>query len=147
MSEHVFNEQSFRLQFPEFANPVSYPETLLNAMFDVAKIRLTPYDNWLISGDKLQYALNLMTAHVTSLRSAVAGDGDGGATGILQSATEGSVSVSMAVPNVKDGFDYWMMQTPYGQELLAFLKTLTAQGFYFGGKPEGAAIRDVGGTF
>lgn len=146
MTEHVFDETVFRAQFPEFSSPLKYPSTLLNAMFDVAKIRLTPYDNWLICGNRLQYALNLMTAHVTALRSAIAG-GDGEGCGIVQNASEGSVSVSMAVPRIKDGFDFWMMQTPYGQELLAFLKTLTAQGFYFGGKPEGSAIRDVGGSF
>lgn len=146
MTEHVFDETVFRAQFPELSSPLKYPSTLLNAMFDVAKIRLTPYDNWLICGNRLQYALNLMTAHVTALRSAIAG-GDGEGWGIVQNASEGSVSVSMAVPRIKDGFDFWMMQTPYGQELLAFLKTLTAQGFYFGGKPEGSAIRDVGGSF
>ena len=146
MTEYVFDETLFRAQFPAFQSEETYPATLLNAMFEVAKIRLTPYYNWLIAGNKLQYALNLMTAHVTALRTAIAG-GEGEGWGIVQGASEGSVSVSMAVPNVKDGFDYWMMQTPYGQELLAFLKTLVVAGFYFGGKPEGAAIRDVGGFF
>lgn len=146
MAKHVFDVTAFRTLFPEFSSLDQYPDALLSQYWNRATYRLWPYDNWLICGSHLQDALNLMTAHLARLGKDIA-TGDDPAGGMVQSATEGSVSVAMAIFQLKNAWQYWLMKTPYGQDLLALLEMLTASGFYFGGKPEGSAIRDVGGTF
>lgn len=146
MAEHVFDVTAFRQLFPEFADPDKYPDDTLSRYWNWATLRICPYDNWFLCGDRLQYVLNLMTAHLARLgQQSASGDDPGG--GMVQSASEGSVSVAMAVFQLRNAWQYWLMKTPYGQELLALFEMLTAGGFYFGGKPEGSAIRDVGGIF
>ena len=146
MSEHLFDEQSFRAMFPQFESTAEFPSVVLSAMWDVATVRITPFDSWLTKDGQLQYALNLMTAHLTALRASNA-SGNSGGSGIVQSATQGSVSVSKATPQIKSAGEWWYLQTPYGQELWSFFKQIAGAGFYFGGKPEGSAIRDVGGFY
>ena len=146
MAKHVFNVTAFRTLFPEFSSLDQYPDARLSQYWDWATLRISPYDNWLLCGDRLQYVLNLMTAHLARLSQETATGNDPGG-GMVQSATEGSVSVSMAIFQLRNAWQYWLMKTPYGQDLLALFEMLTASGFYFGGKPEGSAIRDVGGVF
>jgi len=146
MSKHVINISEFRTLFPAFADESVYPDASLEAYWGRSEMMIYAYDNWLISNGKLQYALSLLTAHIAALSSDIAAGGDGGG-GVVQSASEGSVSVSMLAPEMKDYWQFWLAKTPYGQELLALLETVTLAGFYFGGSPETAAIRDVGGKF
>ena len=146
MAKHVFDVIAFRTLFPEFSSPDQYPDIRLSAYWTGATMRIWPYDNDLLCGDQLQYVLNLMTAHLTRLGTDIANGEDPGG-GMVQSATEGSVSINMAIFQLKNAWQFWLMKTPYGQELLALFEMLTVAGFYFGGKPEGSAIRDVGGVF
>lgn len=145
MSKHTFDVSNFRVLFTAFADTTSYPDDTLSAYWDRASAMICPYDNWLISNGKLQYALDLLTAHITAMATQI--QNGNGAGGPIQSATEGSVSVSMLAPPVKDFWQFWLSKTPYGQELLALLEAICVGGFYFGGSPEGSAIRDVGGLF
>lgn len=145
MTEHVFDVADFRVLFPAFADTTSYPDDTLSAYWDRASVMICPYDNWLISNGKLQYALDLLTAHIAAMATQI--QNGNGAGGPIQSATEGSVSVSMLAPPVKDFWQFWLSKTPYGQELLSLLEAICVGGFYFGGSPEGSAIRDVGGLF
>ena len=64
-----------------------------------------------------------------------AGTGDA-AGGIVSSAHIDSVSVTKAVPQSKNAFQYWLNQSAYGQQLLALLKLQSAVGIYFGGTKE-----------
>ena len=145
MAEHVFDITAFRQLFPVFDDATAYPDATLFAYWDRASVIIWPYDNWLISNGKLQYALDLLTAHIAAMATQI--QNGNGAGGPVQSATEGSVSVSMLAPPVKDFWQFWLSKTPYGQELLALLEAICVGGFYFGGSPEGSAIRDVGGIF
>ena len=145
MSKHTFDVSNFRGLFPAFADTTVYPDDTLSAYWDRASVMIYPYDNWLISNGKLQYALDLLTAHIAAMATQI--QNGNGAGGPVQSATEGSVSVSMLAPPAKDFWQFWLSKTPYGQELLALLEALCAGGFYCGGSPEGSAIRDVGGLF
>lgn len=150
MSLHTLNIAQFRLDFPFFKDETFYTDDDIRASWKGATFLIYPCDNWLISGAKLQYALELMTAHLLYM---MLGDGttvpDGGGTvgGMITSASEGSVSVSMQTPTVSSFDEYLLSQSKWGLLLLALFEGLTVGGFTIGGSPETAAIRDVGGMF
>lgn len=147
MAEHTFDVTTFRLLYPAFANPTTFPDNYLTAQFGQAKAYITPYDNEWTSGDLLQTALNLMTAHLTQINVILAANGVTPTLGVLQSATIDKVTVSNVPPPIKNGWQYWLSTTPYGAQLWALLKTVAGAGPYLGGLPERAAFRKVGGYF
>jgi len=63
MSLHVFDVTAFRAQFPEFKDPVAYPDAVLQGYWDLSTAIIDPNDNCTMKGNQLQQALNLMTAH------------------------------------------------------------------------------------
>lgn len=148
MTQQVLDVALFRQQFPEFANDTTYPDAMIQMYWDIATEYVYSWDNCVISGTKLNYSISLMTAHL--MRLYVSGSNStnsGGAAGVVQNATQGSVSVGLVPPPIKDGWYYWLNETPYGQALIALLKTVTALGFYVGGLPERYAFRKVGGFY
>lgn len=147
MAEHTFDVTTFRLLYPAFANVTLFPDVYLTAQFGQAKAYITPYDNAWTSGDMLQTALNLMTAHLTQINVILAANGKTPTLGVLQSATIDKVTVSNAPPPTRNGWQYWLATTPYGMQLWALLKSAANVGPYIGGLPERAAFRKVGGYF
>ena len=196
--EHVFQYDNFIQTFPEWKG---LTEGQILPFFDVAKNFVYAFDNKIISGNTLQYALNLICAHIlqikknttdaitTSLASwpgpesgpesgpasgpesgSESGPGSesgsesgpesgsgskfesesmgaNSASGVLTSANEGSVSVSFAPPPSRSAWQYWLNQTPYGQQFLALFSSLVLGGFYIGGLPESQAFRKTGGAW
>lgn len=148
----TLNIDDFREQFPAFADKTAYPDDLIKQWFATA----TSYINasCVLTPAQETQASYLMTAHLMQLAvpPAAAGGGvnsaeSGPQSGPIQSATEGSVSVSFVPPPVKSGLQYWLSSTPYGTQLWALLCIAGAGGFYIGGLPERSAFRKVGGTF
>jgi hypothetical protein len=82
-----------------------------------------------------------------ALISGSGGSGGGGVTGVVTGATIDKVSVQLAAPTTKSGWQYWLASTPYGMQLWAFLSIKSAGGLYIGGRPERRAFRKVGGNF
>lgn len=145
MAQHTLDIAAFRAMFPAFADPLKYPDATLQLWWTMATQYITEYDNCLIEGTTLQLALNLMTAHLAQSFTLISA---GQSTpGVITGATEGSVSVSMSPPPVKNMWQYWLATTPYGQQLLALLQTLVVGGFTIGGLPETSGFRRVGGVF
>lgn len=100
------------------------------------------------NGACYEQAWMLVVAHMLALR-AVQDDPDA-PSGIVTSASIGSVSVSYAAPPAGTSEDHWFNLTPYGQQLLALLtkcKAGNGSPFYVGSMPERAAFRSVGGRF
>ncbi|MCL2887519.1 MAG: DUF4054 domain-containing protein [Betaproteobacteria bacterium] len=137
---HAFDLPAFRVSFPLLA---AVQDDQLAAYWQMATETMTPEDGILLSGASLQLALNLLTAHLAWLFTKA----PAGITGVVNSASEGSVSVGMAVPPFKSGWQYWLSQTPYGQQLWALLMVQSAGGLYVGGSMERAAFRKAGGVF
>lgn len=144
MALHTFDVTSFREQFPQFADPLEFPDAVLQGYWDAAICYISPYDYGYLQGDCLQRALNLMTAHLTALSVLIA---DGQNPGFAESATIDKISVSLQPPPAKTQFDWWLGTTPYGAQLLALLSSASVGGFYIGGLPEQAAIGKVAGIF
>lgn len=144
MAQHTLDIAAFRAMFPAFADSAAFPDASIQTWWDMAVQYINDFDNCLISGATLQFALNLMTAHLAQSFTLIA---NAQTPGVVTSATEGSVSVSMAPPPVKNMWQYWLATTPYGKQLLALLQTITVGGFTFGGLPETSGFRRVYGIF
>lgn len=147
MATHELDVDTFRLLFPEFANTTTFPTPYIQAQWDMAVSAMGANDGWALCGAALQNALNLLTAHLMKLNVIAAAGGGAGITGVVTGATIDKVSVQMAAPPVKSGWQFWLSQTPYGTTLWAFLSMKSAGGLYIGGRPERLAFRKVGGRF
>lgn len=144
MAQHTLDLASFRAMFPAFSNVTTYPDATIQMWWTMGNQYIYSYDNCLISGDVLQLALNLMTAHLAQSFTMI---GNGQTVAVVTGATEGSVSVSMMPPPAKTGWQWWLLTTPYGAQLWALLQTLTVGGFTIGGAPERSGFRRVYGVF
>jgi hypothetical protein len=101
----------FKLAFPEFAT-VADAALLVN--FDAATMLLNNSCGSRVCDAVLrEKLLNWLTAHITALRNGVNGQPPSGLVGRIDSATEGSVSVSAVLADATLD-QAWYTQTQYG---------------------------------
>jgi hypothetical protein len=144
MATHVYDDASFRAQFPEFASSITYPANTLLGYFGVASDYINPNDGRINNGATLQLMLDLMTAHLAKSFSMI---NAGQTSVILSGSSTGSVSVSLTPPPVKNAYQWWLSTTPYGNQLRALQMAKAAGGFMSGGSLERSAFRKAGGVF
>lgn len=144
MAEHTFDVAAFRAQFPAFASTLKYPDVQLAGYFAMAGCYVFPCDHALLSGDCLQLALNLMTAHLAFTNANVVAGNT--AVGAVTGASIDKVSVSIQGPTTTNGWQAWLSTTPYGMQLWALIRS-KARPFAVGGLPERLGFRRVGGRF
>ncbi|AAT37727.1 virion structural protein [Burkholderia phage BcepB1A] len=144
--DHTLDITKFRALFPEFNNDVKYPDALLEQWYAVAGeyLGLTDYACGL-NGNTLDLALMQLTAHL--MKSATILSSNKGAPMVMTSATIDKVSISTLAPPIKNGWQYWLSTTPYGQMLWALLSMRSSGGFVYGGSPELSGYRRIGGVF
>lgn len=144
MTTLTFDVDAFRVQFPAFANPVMFPDATLELYWGNATCYVSnEYSGCsLLQGDCRQYAINLMTAHLTAISVLVQ---NGQTPGIVDGSTIDKVTVSLLPPPVKSQWQWWLSTTPYGAALLALLQGRSVGGFYIGGSPQRAAFGYQGG--
>jgi hypothetical protein len=149
MTAPVYDDTTFRQQFPAFANTTSYPEAALSFAWNMG-------GNWLsqnqaawwgvgaVNPAKLQQAADLMGAVIAfslygpGQQTGTGVDGQqnqsqqGGISGPITSASEGSVSASFSIPTIgSSAFRSWLLSCPpYGPMLLALLRTSAGVGPY-----------------
>jgi len=112
-----YTEQVFISQFPEFTEAENI-ELYINR----ALLYISPYCAF--CGERKQYVVFLLAAHLLAIQDNV---NNGENTGGLQTgASIDKVSVSVAPPPFTDGFEYWLNQTAYGQQLLAFFNMMAS---------------------
>jgi hypothetical protein len=146
MTAIAFDPAVFRLQFKAFGNVNCFPDATLSGWWDIATGFISDWPSCPFTGKQQTQALNLMTAHIGAIFTAIA---SGEPTVQMTQATIDKVNVTVEPPPVQQmsQFQYWLGLTPYGLMLLALLNTVTAGGFYIGGLPERDAFRRVGGGF
>lgn len=149
MATQVWNQANFQAQFPEFTNTAG--ASLLN-FWTMATQYIAPTDGAMLQGAALLLALNLLTAHFARLYGTIGAGAGNNSPSLTTAASQGSVSVSFAPPPYKDGWQYWLGQTPYGQQLWALLQAQTVGGIYASqnypsGYAERSAYRKAGGVF
>jgi hypothetical protein len=131
---YAFPLDSFLGRFPEFANEEVYPISKVQNCGDRAMLHITPSQMGMpMHGFYREYALFLMTAHLITLDAQDDTDDPGSSlAGTPFKATVGSVSIEATKPNSfnSDDWNYWLNQTKYGRELLAYLDTQCAPGIF-----------------
>lgn len=148
MTTPVYNDANFRAQFPAFQNTIAFPAAALSAWWTMGTAYISDQNsnalctNW--TDAQAQLANDLMCAHLTALFAQI---GNGQTPGLITGGSEGSVSVTMQPPPTATGFQHWLSQTPYGQQLRALLRAVAGPGMYVGGLPERSGFRKVGGVF
>lgn len=154
-STDTYNDSDFRTRFPEYADINQYPYSTLKMYWGIATdfISQQACPCRVLNGDSLKYATYLMQAHLLYLgtqrvQQMLVGAG-GTQGGFKTSATIDKVSVQYLAPPMDPGagYQWWLCQTPYGQQLWALLDILAVGGFAVGGLPERSALRKVGGLF
>ena len=140
MAVQALDPAAFKAQFPEFG---TFADAAITAYWDMATQYMSATDGVMLSGSTLAFALNLLTAHLAKSFLIIST----GSPGVVNSATEGGVSVSMTPPPVKNAWQWWLATTPYGVQLWALLQVQTAGGVFVGGSAERNAFRKAGGIF
>lgn len=144
MASVTLDISEFREQYPTFSDKTKYPDATIQRAFDMSSIYIDNNTNCMLDEKQLKTILYLMTAHLLQIETNAL---SGNTVGVVTSASIDKISVTIADPNSKSEFSYFLNQTIYGQRLLALFKVLTMGGFYIGGKPETLAIRKVGGLY
>jgi hypothetical protein len=147
MTAVVFDATAFRAQNPAYADPTAYPDATLQQYWNNATNYISDANSGVLGAlvdAQLQFAINLMTAHLLFLSGLVL---RGVSPGFVTQSTIDKISVSLQAPPEKNQWQWWLNLSPYGQQLLAMLQARSAGGFYIGGLPELGAFRKVGGTF
>jgi hypothetical protein len=139
----ALNIVTFRVNFPLFANDAVYSDVLLSAQYEIGKCYIADNECTMPEACR-EYALQLMLAHLLYIRDQV---NAGNNIGVITQASEGDVSVSLAMPLVDNEWHYWFNSSPFGRDLVALLNGQSVGGFYAGGNPERKAFRKAGGIF
>jgi len=122
----VFPLENFLARFPKFDDAATYSRASVQNAGDRAKMHITPDAFEMpMGGHYREYGLFLMTAHIITLDKQAADNGDDAIAGTPFKATVGSVTIENTKPNsfTSDDWTYWLNQTKYGRELLAYLDT------------------------
>ena len=126
-----FDYDIFKLQIPQYSDPILYPEEQLQANWDQATSYISNEEGYCgLNLKDLRLALDLMTAHITSIADSIAANGSAPSYQ-LASASIDKVSVgALNSPNNDSQWRWWLGTTSYGQRLLALLATKIVGGLY-----------------
>jgi len=139
MTAPVFNAANFRQQFPAYASSTLYPDAALQFAWDMGANWVSQsQDEWWGIGSEnsaqLQQAADLMGAVVMYQLYGPGGtaNANGGTSGPINSATQGSVSVSFTLPAFGSSAlaSVLLSSPPYGTMLLALLDVASSVGPY-----------------
>ena len=132
----TFDYAQFLVYFPEFS---AYTEPQLQLKWDTAIFYISDIGNCgAVQGEKRQYAIYLMMAHLIFINELVIA---GQVPGQVDSATIDKVSVSLTPPPNPTEFQWWLNISPYGQQLAALLLANSVGGYYIGGSPVMGSFR------
>lgn len=130
MQPFAFPLDSFLARFPEFDDEQKYSHAFVSNCGYRASMHVTPSAEGMpLVGRYREYALFLVTAHIITLdkndANNIGEDGNYGVAGVPFKATVGSVQIESTKPNSfqSDDWNYWLSQTKYGREYLAFMDT------------------------
>ncbi len=135
---------AFRVVIPQYADEVSYPDTIITTRWNESTCYISDNDYGRLSAACRELALQYMTAHLINLGDLI---DSGSAPGQIVGASEDGVSVSLTPPPNRNQFQWWLGLTPYGQRLNTLLANAYVGGMYIGGSRERAGFRKFGSRF
>jgi len=140
----TINIPNFRLQFPQFADPLLFSDISIQLYFDMATSYISDQNVGSLRDAARLLALYLMTAHLLVIFDGIANDRPVQA---IQNAAEGTVNVGFVPPPAANGWQWWLSSTQYGQQLWALLLNKSVGGFYVGGAYVRSGMRRTNGGF
>ena len=127
----TFNYSSFVAQIPAYSDSGLYPESTLQQYWNGAINYISDVGNFgAIQGSARVFALNLMTAHLVFVAGLAQNQQ---VPGLMQNATVDKVSVGLTPPPLPNQWQWFLNQSPYGQQLLAQLQVSSVGGFFIAG--------------
>ena len=124
----AYDDLVFRALFPPYEN---CELSVLHAFWETATAYVSDVNGGCYTGGmtlaQRRLALNQMTAHLLFLNGVIA---SGNTPGVTTGATIDKVSVTLQPPPAPNQWQYWLNQSPYGQQLLALLQLASVGGFY-----------------
>lgn len=163
-----FDTDTFLAWFPEFDGNEIFPRALIESCAKRAWFYCCKFSQCdQLDGDDRKYAQGLMTAHlivivtrqravvenknstvtglptgVTMVGGKTAATGQMGTTGMVTSASIGGESISLALPQSQNAWEFWLNQTMYGVEYQAFMSSHVPVGIYSEGDDLRLCLRD-----
>lgn len=135
-----YDDAAFRAMFRAFPLTAQHSPAVIQAYWDTATAYVSDRKGGCYTGGmtvpQRTLALNLMTAHLVYLFGVIMG---GNTPGVTTAATIDKVSVTMQPPPAPNQWQYWLNQSPYGQQLLALLQVTSVGGFYVSSAVPGRA--------
>lgn len=142
MATIYYDGVAFRALFPLYKDINAFPDPALQIYWNTATAYISNQTcGWNVNALKPAQqvlALNLMTAHLLFLGQQI---NAGQTTGLVQGATIDKVTVTLTPPPEVNQWQWWLNQSPYGQQLLAILQIGSVGGFFFGGFPTAGTLR------
>jgi hypothetical protein len=126
------NTENFRLLFSAFSNSTKYPDAKIQLFWNNSGSYINNQAGGCYCGGlstaQQTLALNYMTAHLLFIADQAASGETGG---VLTGATIDKISVSLEPPPQTNQWQWWLNQSPYGQELLALLQVASVGGRFY----------------
>jgi len=126
-----YNDAAFRALFPIFPETTQYLPARIQIFWDMATAYVSNRTGGCYIGGmnlpQQTQALNLMTAHLLYLSDQIQ---SGSTPGVMTGATIDKVTVTLEPPPAPNQWQWWLNQSPYGQQLLALLQVASVGGFY-----------------
>lgn len=153
-TDEPYPEELFANWFPELVGSGKFTIIEMVGAYKKACFYVFSQNNDYLDGMERMYARCLMTGHLLILSKQIAQElnkpggvpGMGGSVnisnGMVQSASVGGVNVGMQLPQSQSAWEYWLNQTKYGQQYLAYMSSKTPVGIYFGGDDLRSCLRD-----
>jgi hypothetical protein len=143
---HVYDDASFRIACAAYADPTAYPVDVVTGYFTLASTFMDPCDGPALCGAQLQLALNYLSGHLINLYTKI-NAGKAVPAGVITGSSVDRISVSIQPPPIRDQWENWLSQSPYGQMLWALLTVAAVGGFAIGLSLEQEGYRKAGGVF
>jgi len=135
--EYTFDIPAFRVSYPAYANPITYPDATLQMYFNNGTSYIANCNYGYLNGVNRYQALTLMTAHLTYISDLISA---GQTPVLIQNSTIDKITVGLTPPPLLNQFQWWLSTSPYGQQLLALLQINSCGGFFVGGSPVRASF-------
>lgn len=142
----LFDPTEFRTMFPEYSNQTTYPDSVLQMMFDQATCVVSDCNYGWLAGSCRKLTIYLVAAHLLTIFKKTS-KGWNASTGFKTASTIDDVSVQRLAPPAADQFSWWLNGSPYGQQALAILDAVSVGGLSIGGLPELLGFRRIYGVF
>ena len=149
MGVAIWSQAAFLARYPEFAAACNANPPLFASLFAEAGLYLNNTDCSVVQDVNLRgVLLNMITAHIAFIGGVLTADGQPKPVGIVQSASQGSVSVSLQNVTPMPGTGAWFQMSQYGA---AFWQATTCyRGMFYAPQPtrvEGFTGTPVGMNF